>query len=502
MAEATDILSQIKNIWTNLGGGQKAGVLAVTVLVFGGVLAGSLLGGRTEYRQIASGLAPGDVASLVTQLENEGIVDYKILADGSTVLVSTDEIDRARTILGRTGVLPTGSKDEESGGLFGNTAMNSREVTMANARRAEKRLARILGEFAYVDFANVTITPAVDKPWRKGDKPAKASVVIKPRMTLSEHQIQSIAHTVASGVANLSADDVAISDTNGIILRSPVAGGASGGRSRTLQAQAEMEAQKEAAVQRKLDLAYGPHKVLVTVSLQLDWTKQNVRQKTYDPESKVTRHKMRTETSKSRPTRVPGGRPGATDTINATESTVTANGSDSSSTTEEMSDYGLTESESVSLGGDVKRMGVGVILDQSLAEKRDEIASMIKAAVNYDEGRKDTFEVTVTEIAGPGETDVEALMGSAESNQMIMAWVEYGLYGLLGIGFLFFTLRTIKKAKRSLHEVLETSLQPEEVVETAPVPKSLEETVIEAVKKDSELAGKSLRRWLYESASE
>lgn len=503
MAEATDILSQIRNIWSNLGGGQKAGAIAVTVLVFGGVLAASLLGGKTEYRQIAAGLTPAEVSSLVTQLENEGFTDYKILADGSTVLVSTEQIDQARNALSRSGSLPTGKTAEESTGLFGNTAMNSREVSLANARRQEKRLATILAGFDYVEFANVTITPAVDKYWKKGDKPAKASVVVKPRMALSEHQIQSIAHTIASGVENLRADDVAISDTNGIVLRAPMAGGMGGGLARSLQTQAEMEAQREMAVQGMLDLAFGAHKVLVTVSLELDWTKQNVRQKTYDPESKVTRHRSKTETSKSRASRVPGGRPGSTDTINTSESNLPSGSADTSSTTEEMADYGSTESESVRLGGEIKRMGVGVVLDQSLADKRDEIADMIKASVNFDQERNDTLQVTVTEIAGPGETEnLDELMAEAESRDQIMVYAEFGLYSLLGIAFLFFTLRTIKKAKKSLHEVLETSLVEESEAIEPPQPKSLEETVLEAVQKDSELAGKSLRRWLYEGAAE
>jgi hypothetical protein len=83
----------------------------------------------------------------------------------------------------------------------------------------------------------------------------------------------------------------------------------------------------------------------------------------------------------------------------------------------------------------------------------------------------------------------------------MIAWAEKGLWVFLGAGFLFFGLRTVKKARSSLREVLETSLEATVEEEKAGPVLTLEEEVLQAAKKNTELAGRTLRRWLYESAA-
>ena len=95
---------------------------------------------------------------------------------------------------------------------------------------------------------------------------------------------------------------------------------------------------------------------------------------------------------------------------------------------------------------------------------------------------------------------IKGLVGAFVFGQM-MAWAEYALYTLLGILFLVFALRTIRRAKSSLREILEVSLDDEQTKKVE-IPKTLEESVVDAAVADTELAGRTLRRWLYENVGD
>jgi flagellar biosynthesis/type III secretory pathway M-ring protein FliF/YscJ len=161
----------------------------------------------------------------------------------------------------------------------------------------------------------------------------------------------------------------------------------------------------------------------------------------------------------------------------------------------------MTESQKVKVGPELKRMTAAILLDQSLEDKKDEISKIVGAAIGFDQSRGDEISVMVMEMAALPEPAFEVEDGGSTTSVTLFTWIERGLWALVGLAFLFFALRTVKKAQAGLRDVLEASLEDEQPVE-AVKPITLEETVLDTAMQDTELAGRSLRRWLYEGVGE
>jgi len=501
--ETNDMMQQLREIWSKLSLGQKTGAVVICIAVFGGILIVTTMAGDPEYRQLVSDLSPKELEAVVSRFSADGIQKYKIIGMG-TILVDIDELEDARRSLAQGGLLGASSDDTAEEGLFGGTALNSRDLSLREARKAERRLEKILvGTFEFVDHAKITITPAVRSYYKSGKKPAKAAVVVKSRGVLGRNQIESIANTVASAVENLSPDNIAISDTRGVLLRSPRVGsgkGNDGDRGADLEYQTQLEAQKTLQAQDLMDRSFGPGKIRVQVSVNLDWKRQQIKKMEFDPDSAVTVDREKMEKKTQRPSRAPGGAPGNSALNNGSNSTSAALGRDESSTVKESKKFNTTESQIVEMGGRILRMTVSAIVDESLKDQVSQIGKVIANAVGLDEkGRGDTIEIIATKLEIPEIEDITESIEAAEKQEKIMAWAQIGIYAFLGLAFLFFSLRTIKRAQASLKEVLESSMD-EEKEEEPVAPPTLEEQILEKAKRDSELAGRTLRRWLYEGA--
>lgn len=497
MAEANDILKQIKNVWTNLGAGQKVAATGVTGLVFAAILAAALLSGSPDYKQLISDVAPKDISGVIGQLEDAGISDYKIIA-GNAIHVDSSDYELARTTLFRSGTLPSKGKDPEESGMFSSSGgLNRAERVHAQNRKTERRLAKSIETLGFIEKANVVLTGKKKAYYRGGKEDAKAMVMITTRHTLSKEQVKAVAYMVSSGVESLSADAVAISNQDGIMLKKPSSGDDSGDQESRLMYKSQLEAAKTQKAQDRLDLVYGPNKVLVAVDVNLDWTKSNTVEKKFDSEGKVVREKLTTESTK----------PVGTSSSGGTVSNASLQGKDKKSkqamakdtTKKETADFGYKESKMITLGGSITRMTASVFVDESLASVKNELLQIVAGTIGIDKARGDQIDVITAKIEGPTATTTEPTVDDGVVSDSIAFWVEKGIYLILGLAFVFFAVRTIKKAQKDLRLILEASLE-EEPAEEVVAPLTLEQSVLETAIGDTDLAGRSLRKWLYEGA--
>ena len=123
MDKANDIFGQLREIWSRFGPGQKIGVTATVLLVLGAVFGLSIWAGRPDYRRLA--LDGADLAAVTAKLD-EDTIDYRILADGKTLVVASSQHDEAQNALARAGLLGTNSTEDE-GGIFGKASPLNRE---------------------------------------------------------------------------------------------------------------------------------------------------------------------------------------------------------------------------------------------------------------------------------------------------------------------------------------------------------------------------------------
>jgi flagellar M-ring protein FliF len=497
VAEANDILKQIKNVWTNLGSGQKVAAAGVTVLVFAAVLAAALLSGTPDYKQLISQVSPKDISGVIAQLEDAGITNYKIIA-GNAIHVDSADYEVARSTLYRSGTLPGKGQGEEDSGMFSSGGGLSRdERTHSRNLKTEKRLEKSLKTLGYIENAKVTITGRKKTYFKRGKENAKAMVMVKTRGVLSRDQIQTIAYMVASGVESLSADLVAISNNLGMVLKKPSSGENSVGQESRLAFKSQLEMNKTMKAQTILDQVYGPNKVLVAVDVNLDWTRSNTIEKKFDSEGKIVREKLTTESTKPVGTSSSGGTVGNASLQGDAGKAKAALAKDT--TKKETADFGFKESKMITLGGTITRMTASVFVDESLESVKNELLQIVSGAIGIDTTRGDKIELTTAKIEGTKEINLDEQMQSVETKETVLLYFEKGIYLVLGLAFVFFALRTIRKAQADLRLILEASLEEEEP-EDVVAPLTLEQSVLETAIGDTDLAGRSLRRWLYEGA--
>lgn len=198
-----------------------AGAVALAALIF--LL--WLLVLRTPMVPAFTNLKATDASLIVDELKRQKM-PYKLEDNGSTILVSRDQVDAARIgILG--GDLPL--KGTVGFELFSKSDMGLTEFAQKiNYQRAlQGELARTLMSMSTVESARVHITLPETGVFQEEHRPAKASVTItpKPGALVDGRAVMGIQRLVASAVEDLDAANVVVLDGGGKQLSAEPLGG-------------------------------------------------------------------------------------------------------------------------------------------------------------------------------------------------------------------------------------------------------------------------------------
>jgi flagellar M-ring protein FliF len=221
----------LRRVQTQLGG------FSAAQRVIGGLLVvGLLLGGfaffkwasAPTYAPLFGNLAGEDASAIVDKLDADG-VKYQLTDGGSTVLVPKDVVYAERVKLSGQG-LPSSSEG-------GYSLLDKQGVTASQfqqqvtyQRALEGELAKTVQAIDGVSSSVVHLAiPAKDVFLDAASKPtASVLVAMKPGSELSNQQVQSIVHLVASSIEGMSADDVTVVDGKGNLLSTKGSDGATG----------------------------------------------------------------------------------------------------------------------------------------------------------------------------------------------------------------------------------------------------------------------------------
>ncbi|HUR27340.1 MAG TPA: flagellar M-ring protein FliF C-terminal domain-containing protein, partial [Planctomycetota bacterium] len=115
---------------------------------------------------------------------------------------------------------------------------------------------------------------------------------------------------------------------------------------------------------------------------------------------------------------------------------------------------GRTKTRTVHSAPTLQRMSVSLVLDESLAAKKDEIARVVEAIVGFEKTRDDVLSVSTTTIAAPdaalpdGKSPAAAVSeGMSPTLKMLL---QHGVELLAAAVFLFIALKTLKGSKRGV----------------------------------------------------
>jgi flagellar M-ring protein FliF len=373
---------------------------------------------NSQYRLLFRGLDDAEVASVIDALDSENI-DHRLEEGGTAILVPTPMVHEARIRVAAKG-LPAGKGvgfEIFDKGNFGVTDF----VQKINYKRAmQGELARSIEQIEAVEAARIQIAiPDKTVFLRKERNHVTAAVVtrLRPGTDLTSEQVQGIVHLIASSIEGLQKERVTIVDNHGRLL-APVGSGAPGPHAPdgAMAQRSRMEASLENQVVSLLERTIGIGNVSAQVTAELDWTKVEKTEETFDPESQVVRSEQLSEDSSRDGSTASGGVAGIV--ANAPDTSAKGDSAQQESSTSRMAstiNYEINKSVSHTVLpiGTIKRLSIAVLIDgmpfdpTAVVEGEEapagykpwdetnmaQFEQLAKAAVGFSEDRGDEFSL-------------------------------------------------------------------------------------------------------------
>ncbi|MDA8085362.1 MAG: flagellar basal-body MS-ring/collar protein FliF [Nitrospiraceae bacterium] len=448
-----DILEQLKG----LPKGRQAAFFGGAVLLVAAIIVSFVWLQRPDYELLYSNLTDEDAGLIMQKLDQQKI-PYKATSQG--LMVPADKVAVLRLKLAAEGLPQSGGVGFE---IFDKNSYTTTDfVQKVDYKRAlQGELARTIMAISGIELCRVQLV-IPDNSDFLSDKPGKprASVLIKlaPGRALSQGQVQGIVHLVASSVEGLSPSDVSIVDSQGYILNAPedesiVLTGSQ------LEYEHTVEKDIENRVSGILAPVVGPGNVKVRVAADIDFTKMDKIEKTYDPDSQVARSQQTTEEKST--TGAPGGVPGAASNLPGKPPVAAFSTQGQSEKKNETVNYEINEvtSHIENATGVVRRLSVVALVDGTYKNVKGKLQyiprsdqdlkqfeDMVKKAVGYDAGRGDQVKVVNMPFNGGAEEELAA----AHKPSVILPAAESALKRLSPLVFVilifFFVIRPLVKA--------------------------------------------------------
>jgi flagellar M-ring protein FliF len=483
-------MNQFKQIFDRLSWSQRIWIAVAVVAVIGGLTWANHWNDERDFKPLFSGLADEDAGALVAKLHEAG-VEYRLAANGSTILVPSDKVAEARLQMASAGLPKSGRIGFE---LFDKANFGASEFTeQVNYHRAiEGELERSVMSIREVETARVHLTLAKDSLYSEARQPAKASVLVKLRhaAALSPQNIAAICQLTASAVPGLSADQVSLVDTSGNLLNRPrpnATGDDAGGSEATLDYRKAIEQSLQTKIASTLEPLLGPDHFRIGVSADVDLTSGEQSEEVFDPTKSVMVTSQRTEDGPAIATA--SGVPGTASNLPRPTSKASTGASNYSRHTENISYQTSRLVKHTRLPqGAVKKLSLSILVDHSLrwdgarriveapsAEKLKVIHDLVAAATGLDPARGDQlvvnafpFESTLnaepatavnaapTAVASPLPPWLQKLMG--QKNFMMIAGVGAAAMLVLVVGFLVVVMK-MRQKKRVAAELAQAALE-------------------------------------------
>lgn len=463
-------MQQLLSIWSAMDTRRKAIVIVATLAMFATVLALGRMATRPGMSLLYSGLESGAAGEVVRSLEQRGAVfDVR----GGAIYVESSARDELRMTLASEGLPANTTQGYELLDSLSGFGTTSQMFDAAYWRAKEGELARTIVGSPLISSARVHIAHAGSNPFQRRLQPTASVTITSTGGGLPPRQAQALKFLVASAVAGLSPDDVAVIDgANGLVgATDDIAPHAQDNRAETLRQ----------SVQRLLEARVGMGNAVVEVSVETVNESESIKERIFDPTGRVA---ISTDTEERN-----------TDSTNATSGQVTVasnlpdgdaaqnpGSSNKNSETRERVNYEVSETqrEVTREPGAIRRLTVAVLVNGSavLQENGETVVSprsdeelgalkeLVASAVGFDEARGDVItlkSMLFQPIEPMGSAANTSLIGSLTLDAMSL--LQMAILAVVTIVLGMFVVRPI--LTRSTGE-LPVPMPPARLVEARP----------------------------------
>ena len=456
-------------------------ILVLGALTLISILSFVLLKNSTQqdYAVLYTHLSPDDAGEILAVLQEEKI-PYRVVGDGSIILVPKDKVYEVRLKLAAKG-LPHGKVvgfelfDEPKLGI------THFQQSVEYLRALEGELERTIKRIDAVKDAKVNIALPRDSIFVRKEEEPKASVLVElwPGRTLTKEQVKAIVFLVSHAVPGLKPENVSVVDQRGQVLTDMIDDySGEEAPSKELQIKRQLERDIERKVRALLANALGG-KVLVSASVEIETGKVKRAKELYDPDmtAVVSQRKVQEKEvgQKTTPQGAPGTPTNVPPVIDTQSSPEIVKREKKDITTNY--DVSKTVEQTEAPIFKIKRITVGVLVDgkyekvkgkdgkvevKFVPRSREELKTyeeIVKSAVGYDPKRGD--RITVASV--PFETSL--LEGeSPRGEEKKLPWAYYAAGALLAL-ILFAVFLKVLKGKKA--EVEGGGELPEALLEEA-----------------------------------
>ena len=412
---------------------------------------------KPDFQPLYGAMSPADNATAVSLLQANGI-PYTMAGGSGLLSVPSDQIPQARMALASEGFPRGGGVGFESFYQEQEMGLSSFMEQARYNRAVEAELARTISAMDSVKGARVHVAASKQSAFiRRGQEPsASVMVSLYPGRGLSERQLAGIVHLVASSIPELQASKVSVVDQAGKLLSSQDGEDNDFGyTSEQFRIAQQLEDSLNDRIESILEPILGVGAVRAQVTADLDFTRVESTSEQYSPET-IMRSEQTTEdltlksvAAEGAPGQLADQPPGAADPAGE-EDPVAEAPSPTRESRKATRNFEMdkTISHVREVPGKLLRLSVAVVVDYITDEdgnraaleqgRLDEITTLVREAVGFDDARGDTVSVINSPFVVP-----EALEEIPEPGLLEQDWIWQagkGALALIALLMLIFTV--------------------------------------------------------------
>jgi flagellar M-ring protein FliF len=443
-----------------LGVLRLVGIAGVGFAVLAIITVVALRGTSQPMALLYSDLELHDSAQVVAALDKSH-VPYELRANGSQILVPSDQVDRLRLAMANDGLPTGGSVGYEVFDRSDSLTSNQFQQQMNQLRALEGELGRTIRTIRGVRNARVHLVLAKREPFAREQQEAKASIVIAMvgAQRMSAAEVQAIVNLVSTAVPGLKVQNVSVVDNRGELLARAGRPGVDGGPGSNDDTRRTMEQRLDLAVEEMLGRTFGPEHVRAEATVEMDFDRVNETQEHFDPDRQVVRH-TQTVTDSNKSTEPQAGVSVQNNLPNPDAQSSGASGT-SGNHQEENTTFEIDKTIRTLIhdAPSIKKVSMAVLVDGITAPvadgkpvwrelnqvELDRVAALVKSAVGFDAKRGDHVEVVNMRFSPPLDLGDPVAIGAwLQFGKADMIWlITIGVIALVALFSLGFVVRPL-----------------------------------------------------------
>ena len=290
-----NIFDQLKGVYGEMPTSKRL-IIGISLLMTVAILGGSAwYGSRPEFVALYPNLGREDTAKVLSELRSKSVAyEVKESNDGKTMIsVPREDVSRLRLQFAEQGI-PSASV-VEGWSIVDNEGFGISESKhkLNRLRALQGELARTIAENQKIVGARVHLAIPDRRTLRLRHEAPSASVALRLRgeAKLNKSEVKGISYLVAQSVVGLTADHVSIVDDTGRLLHRPKS--AEDDSTESDEKKKQLEREMENNLVRLFEPVVGEDRVIANVSIDLDYSRTDVTEETFDPDSQVVRSEQK-----------------------------------------------------------------------------------------------------------------------------------------------------------------------------------------------------------------